>query len=38
MKWRGLEAADRILADAKRLHELSQPTPEGANNPEGTTP
>lgn len=34
MKWRGLEAADRLLADARRLYELnSQPTPEGASQP-----
>jgi hypothetical protein len=25
MHWRGIEEADRILADAKRLYELTQP-------------
>lgn len=30
MKARGLEAADRILEDAKRLYTLSQPTRESA--------
>jgi hypothetical protein len=30
MKVRGIDAADRILADARKIHELSQPARESA--------